>query len=72
VTLTRRALLGWKPFSNTAVLAIALVQNLLILLRFGDDGAREPDAASGLSAERQQYHRTLGAAQMLLGCVQVP
>ena len=40
-----RLLLRWKPFSNKAMLGIAIVQNVLILLRFsGEDGALRADA----------------------------
>ena len=61
-----RALLRWKPLATRAVLAIAIVQNVLILLRFGDDDSLDSEGAPS------SWRATLAATlSPVLGCVQV-
>ena len=62
-----RLLLRWKPFSNKAMLGIAIVQNVLILLRFsGEDGALRADAGV-LTTEHPPEGQGRGGAEVASG-----
>ena len=56
-----RVLLRWKPLAENAVLTSAVVQNIVILLRFGVDGETPQSMAEG----------GLHLTNTLLGSVQV-